>query len=478
MKLLLIFLILCTVPAIARAHDGSPNVLLICIDDLRPELRSFGVDYIESPNIDRLASTARAFHRHYVQAPTCGASRYALLTGRYGAASNKALFQRAQRMAKSPRAVTPSMPEWFRRHGYRTVSVGKVSHHPGGWGGEDWNDLTKIEMPGAWDLQLMPCGLWEHPRGAMHGLANGEKRTGKSYTKHKMEALQSAIGPDTIYNDGLIADEAASQLTTLAELDQPFFLAVGLIKPHLPFGAPRAYMAPYENVELPPIPHPTKPVGRTTWHKSGEFFAQYNHYGKDPREDQDYADQVRRHYAACVTYADKHVGDLLATLKSLGRDKDTIVVLWGDHGWHLGEHAIWGKHSLFEESLRSPLIIRTPEMSDPGKQSQSIVETIDIFPTLCELTNVPAPEFAQGVSLTPQMADPNAVGHSAVSYTGKVKTIRTDSHRMSVHADGVIELYDHRSIEKETKNVAQQNPDLCQQLQQLILEKIRHPHGN
>ena len=467
--LLTTFLLLASITLNCRAE--SPNVLLICVDDLRPELASFGVEHIHSPNIDRLAAAGRAFHRHYVNAPTCGASRYSMLTGRYGHSSNMAIFARAKRMEKKTESVPPSMPEWFRQHGYTTVAVGKVSHHPGGWGGEDWNDQQVVEMPNAWDRSLMPCGDWKTPRGAMHGLAHGEVRNPVSSNKSKMNALQSVPGEDTIYNDGLIADEGIDQLSDLAAADKPFFLAIGLIKPHLPFGSPRQYMKPYENVKLPPIPHFKKPNRRTTWHKSGEFFGQYNHDGKDPRTDQAYADKVRRHYAACVTYADKHVGDILNALKKAGLDKNTIVVLWGDHGWHLGEHGIWGKHCLFEEALRSPLIIHAPGMSHLGEQSNAVVETVDIFPTLCELTDLPQPTGAPGVSLSPQLMDPNAPGHEAYSYNGKVVTIRTASHRMVVHKDGFMELYDHGSKEKETNNVAEQYPELCNQLKQSIANK-------
>ena len=447
------------------------NILLICIDDLRPELKSFGVDYIHSPNIDRLASVGRAFHQHYVQAPTCGASRYAMLTGTYGPSGNQGLFQRAEKIAAKQELIHPSMPEWFRQNGYTTVSVGKVSHHPGGWGGEDWDDQSIVEMPGAWDRQLMPCGDWKHPRGAMHGLANGEIRAGMSYTEHKLEALQSIEGPDTAFNDGLIADEGAEQLQQLAASDKPFFLAIGLIKPHLPFGSPKKYMAPYESVELPPIPHPEKPAGTTTWHESREFFNQYLHHGRDPRVDGAYADEVRRHYAACVTYADKHVGDILDKLKEIGRDKDTIVILWGDHGWHLGEHSIWGKHSLFEEALRSPLIISEPGMAQPGIKTDAVVETIDLFPTLCELAGLDEPGFAQGVSLVPQLARPEAPGHSAFGYGGRARTLRTSQHRLVLHTSGGVELYDHRSAAKETRNIAGQHPGLVEELKNRMREK-------
>ncbi|MDQ8181584.1 sulfatase [Pelagicoccus sp. SDUM812005] len=447
------------------------NVLLLCIDDLRPELKSFGVDYIHSPNIDRLAASGRAFHRHYVNAPTCGASRYSLLTGQYGSSNNQALFARAKQLEASDASVTPSLPEWFRKNGYTTVSVGKVSHHPGGWGGEDWYDNNILEMPGAWDRQLMPTGQWRHPRGAMHSLADGEIRMGRSFTENKMDAFQSADVDDTSYHDGLIAEAGIHQLKDLAQSDTPFFLAIGLIKPHLPFGSPAKYMEPYRDSELPPIPYPEKPDWRTTWHKSGEFFGQYNHHEQDPRQNSDYADQVRRHYAACVTYADKLVGDILESLEASGKADETIVVLWGDHGWNLGEHAIWGKHNLFEEALRSPLIISLPRMEQAGQKTDAIVETTDIFPTLCELNGLPVPDFVHGESLLPILEDASASGHPAYSYYKNAKTIRTETHRFTLHEDGYAELYDHTSPLKETQNIAEQNPQLVKTYKQLLLQE-------
>lgn len=448
-----------------------PNILLLCVDDLRPELKSFGVDYIHSPNIDRLAEEGRPFFRHYVNAPTCGASRYTMLTGRYGPTGNQALFQRADELKKPGSQIPPSMPEWFRKNGYTTVSVGKVSHHPGGWGGDYWDDQSVIEMPDAWDRQLMPVGAWQHPRGAMHGLAHGEIKTGLSFTKSKLDALQSAEGPDTIYHDGLIADEGEAQLEKLAGSGKPFFLAIGLIKPHLPFGSPAKYMEPYKGIELPPIAHPEKPDWRSTWHASGEFTNQYHHYGKDPNVDADYADRVRRHYAACVTYADKHVGDILAKLRETGRDKDTIVVLWGDHGWHLGEHAIWGKHCLFEEALRSPLIISVPGMNKPGAKTNAVVETLDMFPTLCDLAGLEKPDFVHGTSLAAIVEDPKAKGHAVFGYTARAQTVRNGSYRLIQHKDGHVELYDHRGKDKETKNIAEENPKVVEQLTRILKNK-------
>ncbi len=459
--LALIFLI------ISQAWAGPKNVLLICVDDLRPELKSFGADYVHSPNIDKLAAAGRPFTRHYVNAPSCGPSRYTLLTGRYGPAGNGALFNRASQLEKKPEAVPPSMPAWFRKHGYTTVSVGKVSHHPGGRGGRDWNDGSQPEMPNSWDRHIMPSGEWQHPRGAMHGLAHGNIR--KKASEHPL--FEAVAGPNEIYPDGLIANEGMRQIEDLAQSDKPFFLAVGLIRPHLPFGTPRRFLDLYDGVELPPIPHPEKPESPSTWHGSSEFM-KYQRWGKDPRKDPEFADEVRRHYAACVSYVDDHVGMLLKKLEASGAAEDTVIVFWGDHGWHLGEHAIWGKHALFEESLHAPLIILSPEVQNPGSAAEGIVETLDIFPTLCELTGLETPDFAMGRSLLPMLRDAATPGHEAIGYKGGAKTIRTDRYRLIAHRSGATELYDHDSPEKETANIAGQRPELVEALRQRMAERI------
>ncbi len=444
-----------------------PNLVLICVDDLRPELPCYGKDYIHSPNIGRLAKQSRVFKRHYVQAPTCGASRYTLLTGQYGPANNHALFSRAK-LIEEQASVPASLPKWFRQHGYHTVSVGKVSHHPGGRGGPDWDDDSIPEMPGAWNRHLLPAGPWRHPRGAMHGLANGEIREAAS----KMDLFQSVDGPDSIYPDGLITDESIRQLDDLAKDDEPFLLAVGIIRPHLPFGAPAKYMATYKNASLPPIDHPDKPTGLSTWHKSGEFM-KYNRWGRNPNTDPEFALSVRRHYAACVSYADAQIGRILGHVDSLGIRDRTIVVLWGDHGWHLGEHAIWGKHSLFEESLHSPLLIQYPDMPAPGQSTEAMVETVDVFPTLCELAGLPQPPQTDGTSLVPNLKDIDAAGHNAISYFKSATTIRTDTHRLIAHQSGDFELYDHRSVEKETRNLAAAHPRLVNELNRKLQTRLQ-----
>jgi iduronate 2-sulfatase len=294
----------------------------------------------------------------------------------------------------------------------------------------------------------------------MHGLAHGEIRVNAG----EMDVFQALEGPDSIYPDGVSVDEALRQLDQLSsDSPKPFFLAVGILRPHLPFGAPAKYLQPYRDAHLPPTPHPTKPKGVTTWHGSGEFM-KYNRWNRDPNHDAAFALAVRRHYAACVSYADAQIGRLMKKLRDSGAAENTIVVVWGDHGWHLGEHAVWGKHTLFEESLRSPLIVSYTGIAKAGESTDSMVETLDVFPTLCDLTGLPQPDFVDGVSLRPLLEDPDSPGHPAISYGRAATTIRSDTHRLIVHKSGHVELYDHTTTAKETKNVADANPALVDHL--------------
>ena len=439
-----------------KLNSKKPNILLICIDDLRPDLNSFGAKHIISPNIDSLAKKGTIFKRHYVNSPSCGPSRYTLLTGVYGSPHNNALFTRAKKI-KDSLSISPSMPEWFKNNGYRTVSVGKVSHHPGGRGGIDWNDSLLIEMPNAWDKHIVPTGDWQHPRGIMHGLANGEIRKDAK----QMDVYQSSKNGN--YPDDLIVDEAIQQMKDLSLNKAPFFLAVGILKPHLPFGSPSSYYDLYKNTEFPEIINSENPSFKSTWHNSSEFM-QYNTWGKNPNTDLKFAEEVRKHYAACVSYADAQVGKLMYQLKKLDLYKNTIIVLWGDHGWHLGEHSIWGKHSLFEESLRSPLLIYNPKSAHSNRVVNQIVETTDIFPTLCDLAEIEIPKFTEGISLKEVIDKKKSIKKTAFSYTANAKSIRTKDYRLILHDDGFVELYNHLTDSLETKNLAKQEPNIVAKL--------------
>ena len=198
----------------------------------------------------------------------------------------------------------------------------------------------------------------------------------------------------------------------------------------------------------------------------------YNRWGRNLNEDAEFALEVRKHYAACVSYADAQVGRVMRKLAETGAAANTIVILWGDHGWHLGEHAVWGKHTLFEESLRSPLIMSYPGIKRRAESTDAVVETLDVFPTLCDLAGLPVPDFVDGVSLRPLLEDPASPGHPAISYSGSARTIRTDTHRLILHKDGYAELYDHTAAEKETRNIAQANPALVEELSTYLQKRL------
>ena len=462
-------LVLFLVSLVSGLCAKQPNVLLICVDDLRPELSCFGVDYIHSPNIDALGSQGRTFSKHYVQSPTCGASRYTLLTGHYGPSSNSALFERAGAIKRGIE-VSESMPAYFKSKGYSTVSIGKVSHHPGGRGGSVWNEDDKKEMPHSWHRHINPSGEWRHPRGWMHGLAHGEIRK----RSQDMVVFQSEKGADDIYPDGVVTKAALTEMDQLASSEKPFLLAVGFVRPHLPFGAPAKYMKHYKNISLPEIPHKDIPDWASTFHKSDEFM-KYKRWGRDPNKDAEFAIEVRKHYAACISFVDAQIGFLIDRLKENGLDKNTVIVLWGDHGWHLGERGIWGKHALFEESLRSPLIISYPGIEKPGRNSDAIVETVDIFPTLCELLGMEVPSHVHGSSLLKQLENPNAEGDVAIAYWGNSKTIRNARYRLIDHNGGV-ELYDFDATHPGRDNLASKFPEVVQKLKKEIqIKMIKNP---
>ncbi|WP_018970342.1 sulfatase [Rubritalea marina] len=399
----------------------QPNIILICIDDLRPELPSFGKDYIQAPAIEGLAAEGRLFKRHYVQAPTCGASRFAMLTGLYPKTA-KQLSNGAFRSHDHNSA--PSFPAHLRSHGYLTSCVGKVSHYPGGFTGKNWNDKTKPELPGAWDRQPDCSGDWLTPQGLMHGYADGKARK-----RGKTPALEAAAKAS--YPDDAILDTFHQEIAFLNDQKKPWLCAVGLLRPHLPFACPKEFLACYDQTELPSIPAAKKPKQGEFWHPSAEFFGGYKH-PSDPRNNAKYADAVRRHYAACVTYADSKVAEILETLESTGATKNTIIILWSDHGWHLGEQQIWGKHSPYHVALHAPLIIKTPEMLKPGVPSEAVVESIDIYPTLCELLSLPTPGHLEGTSLVKIVADPRAESDDlAIAHWGKLRSeIRSDDHQI------------------------------------------------
>ena len=443
-KLLLTIGILTSCFAQAEQPSEKPNILLICIDDLRPELPSFGKDYIHAPAMEKLFTQGRLFKRHYVQAPTCGASRCALLTGIYPK-TRKQLSNNA--IVSHDHKAQPSFPAWFKSHGYTTVAVGKVSHYPGGNTGKDWNDATKPEMPNAWTRNPNPSGEWKTPQGLMHGYENGKGRErGKTPVIDTVENVR--------YPDDAIMDLFKIEFDAVAKQDKPWLLAVGLLRPHLPFACEKKYLDLYKNKTIPDYSSPMPAKGED-WHKSGEFNGQYV-VAKNPNKDAAFAEQVRKHYAACVSSSDRHIGEIMEMLEKSGQDKNTIIILWGDHGWHLGEKQIWGKHTLYEVALHSPLFIKGPGVKQPGVATDRVVNSVDIYPTLCHLAGLPKPKHLQGSNLFNLLKDYQARRvEKAISYWGNRRSEITPSeHKIyDKKTNQLLQHYDLKADPKELNNL-------------------------
>jgi arylsulfatase A-like enzyme len=441
-----------------------PNILFIAIDDLRPQLHCYGCEEMKTPSIDRLAQEGRLFTRHYVQVPTCGASRCALLTGRYPAQPEHYGNNAFLALPRSAASAVSTLPGLFRSQGYHTASIGKITHSPDGM-----TDSGEPELPFSWDEVGVPTGRWRTGWDAFFAYADGSTRI-----PGETPATERANVPDDGYPDGLIAEAAIEKLHELKE--QPFFLAVGFFKPHLPFNAPSRYWELYDDAGMPPAPNADAPIGvdpAISLHKSGELTPRYTGLKQAGVVDEEEATRLRHAYAACVSYVDAQVGRVLDELDQLGLNDNTIVVLWGDHGWHLGEHGVWGKHSLHEVALRSPLIVRVPQQPHAGEPSGAIVESVDVFPTLVELCGLSVPQV-DGKSFAAALKDPAADGKEAALgfwAGGRAHSLRTERYRLTEWRDRAdparvaqVELYDHHSDRHETKNIAADRPELVEEL--------------
>lgn len=475
MKLAIVFVV-CFVWCVNHqaAIAERPNVLFIAIDDLRTDLGAYGATHAKTPQLDSFASTARVFTHHYVQVPTCGASRCALWRGRYPAVpshlGNDAIKQTQREWGAQ------SLPAVFRKAGYQTLAIGKLTHYPGGLTGKDWV-VGPEELEGAWTRTWVPSGPWNTPKAIMHGYAGGAARTAGN-----SPPWEAQDGPDSLYPDAWVAEDAVKTLHELSAQRGSWFLAVGFFKPHLPFAAPKRWHDLHES-GVPDLNEDAaaKPTWPSGWHRSSEFRSNYSHEsGKDPAVDTDYQRQVRRAYAASVSYVDSQVGRVLDELRHLGLESNTIVVVWSDHGFLLGEHAIWGKHCLYEHALRSPLMIRHPGLPQPGQPSSAVVESVDVFPTLAELCELPVPTDLDGRSLQSQLRDPATPGTKPARgfWNNGQCTVRTDRWRLIAHprkepAEPFVELFDYATDPDETRNWADANSDIVTELLKIALPSTK-----
>ncbi len=474
--LLLLSLFSLSGKGVSKKSD-RPNILFLAIDDLRPDLGIYGNRIVQTPNIDRLASQGMYFTQHYVQVPTCGASRCALLTGlrpRNNAQINNNAFEK-QTVGRPESARPESLVHQLKRNGYYTVGIGKISHAVDGRVyGYDEAPGDVMELPHSWNEFLFNPGKWKDGWDAFFGYASGESR---QTMKGNVPPYEKGRVDDTGYPDGLTAALAIEQLKKYSKRDQPFFLGVGFFKPHLPFTAPDAYWKLYNREDMPLATSRTPPNGisKASLQNNSEFNS-YKSGDEHPTLENPISDAYSKKlvhaYYAAISYVDAQVGKVLDELKKNGLDKNTIVVLWGDHGWHLGDHGVWGKHTLFDYSLRSPLIIKLPGKQNAKGAIGNVIETIDLFPTLLNWCNVPLPYAMDGRSFADRINNtPNKEEEVAYSYFNRGITMRTDRYRLTKYfrkEEPTIELYDHFNDPAEQHNIAASTPDLVRQLMPLL----------
>lgn len=464
-----------------QSQQARPNVLFICIDDLRTDLGCYGTQ-VKSPNLDNLASQGSLFNNHYVTVPTSGASRSSMLTGllpnKRADLANEACVTNI--MNRTDSSTPESMFHQMRLNGYYTIGIGKVSHALGGRV-YDYPDpvVDKFEMPNSWDEVLFDYGKWETGWAACFAYGDGTNR----YTHDKMVPPYecSDVEEDTDLPDGLNAQLACEKLEELAKHpDQPFCLAVGLLKPHLPFNSPKKYWDLYDESQIDISDFQDFPEGANpeSGHVSGEFniykcgdeVVNFNNLASD-----DYARKLRHAYYACVSYSDALVGQILGKLDELGLSDNTIVVVWGDHGWQLGDLRMWGKHTIFEPSLRSTLIVKAPEQR-ANIVNDRVVSSVDIYPTLMDLCGIDVDYNLDGESFKSLLSHPNDEEWEdvAYSYFREGLSLRTPDYRLTRYyrkQTPTVELYSYEGRGFERRNIASEKPEVVEALMPMLVEK-------
>lgn len=462
-------------PHIEKAK--RPNVLFIAVDDLRAELGAYGKSYVISPHMDALASEGSLFMNHFVQVPTCGASRHALLTGyrpwKPVHLSNQAIEKELS--DKPEDSIPETFIHRFKQEGYHTVGIGKISHSADGYVYDyEEKPSQKRELPHSWSELLFDSGKWKTGWNSFFAYANGENRQS---LKKQVKPYEAGEVDDEGYPDGLITELVISKLRELQQQDKPFFMGVGFFKPHLPFNAPKKYWDLYDRDNIPISDNPNIPenINLKSLQESGEF----NQYALGEEKaslsksvSDDYARKLKHAYLASISYIDAQIGRLMQELKSSGLDKNTIIVIWGDHGWHLGDQRVWGKHTLFENALRSALIIKSPYLKHTNHEVENIIETVDIYPTLLALCKLETNQKLDGENLSKLMeSNQEDFDEVAYSYYKNGISMRTKNYRLTKYFRNAVpnlELYDHTNDPLETRNIAEENKELVTKLLPLL----------
>lgn len=495
MKHLLAFLAALLLAPLAGVHAADkPNVLFIAVDDLRCELGCYGVKEVQSPNLDQLAKSGVAFTRAYCQQAVCNPSRVSMLTGLRPDAT------KVWDLVTEMRTVIPdvvTLPQHFRKNGYRAVAYGKIFHNPfpdaASWDEPTHNAQGVIAHSAENQARLAAF------KQQMRALGKPEP----AITRLRGPATEIQDQPDDKNFDGKQTGDALAKMRELSEAKSPFFLAVGYIRPHLPFITPRKYWELYDRAKIPLASNPALPKAAPAVafgnRSLGGFY--------ELRDYMDYADapspldrplteaqqrELKHGYYASVSFIDAQVGRLLSELDRLGLAKNTIVVLWSDHGWKLGEHNGWCKQTNYEIDTRAPLMIRMPGARANGKPCNALVEFVDLYPTLCELAALPVPTGLAGKSLVPLLTGAATTvkdaafsqfprkheGHDYMGYA-----MRTERYRYIEWLDAVSgkvvaqELYDHQTDPGESENraVRPENAAVLAQLSVQLWKTLPRP---
>ena len=448
-------------------NPRRPNILFIAVDDLRPELGCYGAHYIKSRNIDRIARAGMVFNHAYCQQAVCSPSRSSLMTGTRPDTTK--VWNLETHFRKSlPDVIT--LGEHFKKHGYFVQGIGKIYHGL-------LDDAPSWSVP--WRNPDAPTyALRENLKLDLRQFAadpdtdapEGKPNQGRIGFNSRGPAFESAEVPDDAFVDGRVANLAVTTLRDLSRGTVPFFLAVGFVRPHLPFVAPKKYWDLYNPLEIELATNRFRP--RDAPEYAVLPGAELRNYSGIPqgRINDDLARQLKHGYYAAISYMDAQVGKLLDEIARLGLSEYTIVILWGDHGWKLGEHDAWCKHSNTEDDTRAPLVLAAPGMRKSGTSTDALVEFVDIYPTLSELAGLPLPGHLEGTSFVPLLDDPQRAWKSAVfsqyprNRGGRNLmgySMRTRSHRFTSWRDRnsplkviATELYDHRVDPQENRNLA------------------------
>lgn len=470
------------VVVVAAAPAPRPNVLFIAADDMRADLGCYGSTEAKTPALDALAHRGVLFERAYCQQAVCNPSRASIMTGRRPD-TLKVWDLRTHFRQHLPEVVT--LPQHFKQQGYTTIDIGKIFHNESGTrppvpfnDPRSWSEAPVFSEGAHWQDWVVP------------GDPSGPKAKG--------DAMQQLDVPDDAYIDGKIATAACEKLRVLSGKSEPFFLAVGFWKPHLPFNAPKKYWDLYDRSALAPPAPAAMPAGAPAI--AGHDSKEVRGYGGVPKSgplSPELIAELRHGYLACISFLDAQVGRVIAELDRLGLGKDTIIVFWSDHGFHLGEHSLWCKTTNYELDTRVPLLVAAPGITG-GKRVGGLVELLDVYPSLVDLCGLPSAAGVEGQSFVPLLRDPSRAGkayaisqHPHPSYGGAAThmgyTVRSAELRYVEWRDiktGAVtarELYDHRVDSAESRNRiddpaygAQMKP-LAQRAEELAASSGRWP---